>query len=271
MLGHCRRRSPKCSRWSCETCGPARSGVLQLAVPGGGGGGTWQPVINLSALNGFVTLTKFQMETVASVLGFIQKGYWMFSIDFKDAYFQIPVHPESLPFLRFCLEGWVYQFCPLYFGVSTAPQLFTRVFVLFSEWAHRRDVHLLRYLDSWLVIAESHTLQLLQDQSVGSEWLRHADEVSDGNRDVCVGVYPEGVLDVLNRLQGCLLPDSCTSGISAVSTVLSLGMGLPVLSLVFRCVHSPTVVHQSLRSVFGMGAPEGRVSTLLSGQLAGHC
>ena len=58
----------------------------------------WWPVIDLLALNGFVTLTKFQMETVASMLGSIWKGYWMFSIDLKDAYFQIPVHPESRPF-----------------------------------------------------------------------------------------------------------------------------------------------------------------------------
>ena len=27
----------------------------------------------------------------------------MFSIDLKDTYFQIPVHPESRPYFRFCL------------------------------------------------------------------------------------------------------------------------------------------------------------------------
>ena len=63
----------------------------------------WRPVIDLSALNGFVTLTKFQMETVASVLGSIRKGYWMISIDLKDTYFQIAVHVESWPYIRSCL------------------------------------------------------------------------------------------------------------------------------------------------------------------------
>ena len=83
------------------------------------------------------------METVASVLGSIRKGDWMFSIDLMDTNFQIPVHPESLPYLRFCLEGRFYQFCALCFGLSTAPQVFTRIFALISEWVHRRGVRLL--------------------------------------------------------------------------------------------------------------------------------
>ena len=97
-------------------------------VMGGGGGGGWRPVIDLSTLNGFIMVTKFQMETMTSVLGYIRKKDWMFSIDLKDVYFQIPVHPESPLFLRFCLEGRVYQFRALCFGLSTAPQVFTSVF-----------------------------------------------------------------------------------------------------------------------------------------------
>ena len=68
--------------------------------------------------------------------------------------------PDYWPFLRFCLEGQVYQFRALCFDLSTAPLVFTRVFALVSEWTHRRGVRLLRYLDDWLVIAESRTLLL---------------------------------------------------------------------------------------------------------------
>ena len=67
--------------------------------------GSSRLVIDLSSLNSFITLTKFQMEMVASVLESVRKGDWMFSIDLKDAYFLIPVHSESRPYLRFCLEG----------------------------------------------------------------------------------------------------------------------------------------------------------------------
>ena len=45
----------------------------------------------------------------------------------------------------------------LCFGLSTAPQVFTRVFAAVSAWAHSRGIRLLRYLDDWLVLASSET------------------------------------------------------------------------------------------------------------------
>ena len=139
----------------------------------------WRPVIHLSSLNSFVTLTKFQMETVAFVLGYIRKRDWMFLIDLKDVYFQIPFHPESRLYLWFCLKGCVYQFRALCFSLSTAPQMFTRVFALISEWVHWRSVRLLCYLDEWLVIVESRALilqhrdlvlQLCRDLGIVVNW-----------------------------------------------------------------------------------------------------
>ena len=52
-------------------------------------------------------------------------------------------------------EGTVYQFKALCFGLSTAPQVFTRVFAAVSAWAHARGIRLLRYLDDWLVLSSS--------------------------------------------------------------------------------------------------------------------
>ena len=106
VLWPCRRRSQRCSRrmlWSWWT---SQSRVLQPVVPGKeGDGGCWWPIIDLLALHGFVTLTKLKMGTVASLLGSVRKGDWMFSIDLRDAYFQIPAPPESWPYLRFVLKG----------------------------------------------------------------------------------------------------------------------------------------------------------------------
>ena len=41
------------------------------------------------------------------------------------------------------------------FGLSTAPQVFTRVFAVVSVWAHSHRIRLLHYLDDWLLLASS--------------------------------------------------------------------------------------------------------------------
>ena len=117
--------------------------------------GGWRPVIDLSHLNDFVQLTPFKMETVASVLLSVREGDFLASLDLKDAYFQIPIIGSSRKLLRFMSEGTVYQFKALCFGLSTAPQVFTRVFAAVSAWAHARGIRLLRYLDDWLVLSSS--------------------------------------------------------------------------------------------------------------------
>ena len=124
-------------------------------------------MIDLSPLNQFVRQTPFRMETPSSVLLTVRKGDFLAPIDLKDAYFQVPVYPSSRKLLRFVSNGTVYQFKALCFGLSTAPQVFTRVFAAVSAWAHSRGARLLRYLDDWLILASSeaktkqHVSQLL--------------------------------------------------------------------------------------------------------------
>ena len=62
--------------------------------------GGWKPIIDLSTLNLLVVKTCFRMETAQSVLHSMRRNDWMVSIDVKDAYFQIPIHPSSHKFLK---------------------------------------------------------------------------------------------------------------------------------------------------------------------------
>ena len=132
--------------------GPGFYSRLFLVEKASGG---WRPVIDLSHLNEFVQLTLFKMETVAPVLLSVREGDFLASLDLKDAYFQIPIHRSSRKLLRFTSERTVYQFQTLCFGLSTAPQVFTMVFAVVSEWAHTHGIRLLHYLDNWLVLSSS--------------------------------------------------------------------------------------------------------------------
>ena len=117
--------------------------------------GSWRPIIDLSTLNDYVTSSHFHMETPQSVLRSIRPGDWMVSLDLQDAYLQVPVHHDSRRYLRFVVEGRTYQFRVLCFGLTTAPQVFTRIMAPVSAILHKYGVRMLRYLDDWLILASS--------------------------------------------------------------------------------------------------------------------
>ena len=77
------------------------------------------------------------------------------SLDLQDAYLQVPVHPSSRRYLRFCVGESVYQFRALCFGLSMAPQVFTRVVAPVSAIMHRHGFRIPQYLDDWLVLAST--------------------------------------------------------------------------------------------------------------------
>ena len=128
--------------------------------------GSWRLVIDLSHLNRFVDVSPFQMETIQSVLLSVRQGDWMASIDLKEAYLQVPVHPASRHFLRFVFRDKVYQFKALCFGLSTAPQVFTRVMAPVSAILHSMGIRMRRYLDDWLVQSSSRESLLRDLQTV---------------------------------------------------------------------------------------------------------
>ena len=119
--------------------------------------GSWRPIIDLSTLNTFIVSQRFHMETPQSVLRSIRQGDWMISMDLQDAYLQVPIHPESRRYLHFTMGEVPYQFRVLCFGLTTAPQVFTRLMAPISAILHRYGIRILRYLDDWLILAESRT------------------------------------------------------------------------------------------------------------------
>ena len=114
----------------------------------------------------FVDVSHFQLETIQSVLLSVRQGDWMASIDLKEAYLQVPVRPAYRHFFRFMFRGTVYQFKALYFGLSTAPQVFTRVMAPVSAILYSLGIRMHRYLADWLVQSSSQESLLEDLQSV---------------------------------------------------------------------------------------------------------
>ena len=137
-------------------------------------GNRWRPVIDLSSLNQYLTVSKFKMETPESIRASLRQGEWVTSIDLSDAYLHLPIHPQSRKFLRFHHQGISYQFTSLPFGLATAPLVFTSLVKEVKLLALKQDIRLHQYLDDWLIRAPSqaesriHTANLLSlIQSLG--------------------------------------------------------------------------------------------------------
>lgn len=126
-------------------------------------GGT-RIILDLSDLNKSVEYQHFKMDNIVTVKSLLSEGYYMASVDLRDAYYTVPVHYDSRKYLRFNWKGQLWQFRALPNGLTSAPRLFTKVLkpILASL---RSSGHLvLAYLDDTIIIGKSRaaTLQAVQ-------------------------------------------------------------------------------------------------------------
>ena len=96
------------------------------------------------------------METLATFsfegFGLFPVPSWVSSIDLKDAYLHVPIHPRDFEYLRFFYNGRLFEFTALPFGLSTSPQVLTRIAKMVAAFLHRNGVQVYQYLDDWLIV-----------------------------------------------------------------------------------------------------------------------
>ena len=63
--------------------------------------GGFRLVIDLSALNEWLSPVTFTMDTLKVVKDTVQEGMWATSLDLSDAYHHIPIHPQCQKYLCF--------------------------------------------------------------------------------------------------------------------------------------------------------------------------
>ena len=89
--------------------------------------GSYRMILNLKKLNFSVEYFHFKMETLKSAINLMTPGCFMASIDFKDAYYSVPIFEEHRKYLRFKFDNVLYEFTCLPNGLSSGPRLFTRL------------------------------------------------------------------------------------------------------------------------------------------------
>ena len=203
--------------------------------------GSFRPIIDLKKLNQFLIVPSFKMETVFSIIAALQPQEWITKIDLKDAYHHILVHVNIRKYFRFVVAGVVYQFRVLPFGLSTAPQEFTKTLAPVVQLLHTQGIRVHAYLDDWIIRAHSreqsleHTQYILQLlQSLG--WMINWDKSM---------LQPSRILDFLGlhfNLERALIspPDSFLPTLTNVLSRLSPTTVMParkISSIISRMSH----------------------------------
>lgn len=89
--------------------------------------GSHRMILNLKRLNEEVSYLHFKMDTLSTALKLITKNCFMASVDLKDAYYSVPIHPDHKKFVRFEWKGKLYEFNAFPNGLAMAPRKFTKL------------------------------------------------------------------------------------------------------------------------------------------------
>ena len=109
-------------------------------------------IIDLSKLNEYLVVPHFTMETHKSVRRELRPGVFFCKLDLRHAYLHILIDPRHRKYLSFVLDGQVYQWVSLPFGLAASPYVFTKVVAEVSKFVHTRGLNLLCYLDDWIMM-----------------------------------------------------------------------------------------------------------------------
>lgn len=73
-------------------------------------------------------------------------------LDFRDAYFAVPIHPAHQKLLCFQFKNVTYQFKCLPFGLTSAPRVFTKVLKPLIVYVRRLGLRICIHLDDMLIL-----------------------------------------------------------------------------------------------------------------------
>lgn len=118
--------------------------------------GGWRFILNLRRLNEFIIAPHFKLEDLKTVIRLLSHGDFLATIDLKDAYLLLPIHPEDRRFLRFRFQGQLFQFTALPFGLASAPYIFTRILKPLVHFLREKGFFSVVYLDDFLLLAHSY-------------------------------------------------------------------------------------------------------------------
>ena len=113
---------------------------------------------DLRFLNGHCEKFKFKQEDIRVVQQIIKPKDFLTSIDLKDGFFHIKVHPDHQKYLSFQFDNAYYSFTVLCFGFALSPYFFYKCLRPIVAYLRTLNVRLVLYVDDFLVCSSEATI-----------------------------------------------------------------------------------------------------------------
>jgi len=111
-------------------------------------------VIDLSRnLNQYIEKQHFKYSTVDQAVELSTPGCWYGKLDLSNCFLSFPLHPKAKNYFIFRLDGVLYRFIRMPFGLTCAPRYCTQLLSVVAYELTRHDCVFVRYLDDFLFIA----------------------------------------------------------------------------------------------------------------------
>lgn len=136
-------------------CTPPANGFVSNIFVRRKKNGSLRVILDLKRFNEFVTYHHFKMEGLQSAINLMTPNCYMASIDWKDAYHSVSIHPDFRKFLTFCWKGAYYYYACLPNGLASAPRIFTKLTKVLFSHLRRQGVSCVSYIDDCLLVAEN--------------------------------------------------------------------------------------------------------------------
>ena len=195
-------------------------------------------VIDLSALNKHIVQSHFKMEDKEVMKSLINPSDYLASIDLRNAFHSIKLHPDSKKFVVFEFEGRRFCFNVLPFGLTSAPRVFTKVLKPVISHLRSLGIKITSYLDDLFICGPSFD-SVKSNLSVTTDLL------------ISLGFS-------ISWEKSSIIPSQRLEHLGFIWDSVSLSLGLPISKLekikllVNRCLSSPQSLrfHASLLGLF---------------------
>ena len=109
--------------------------------------GSHRMILNLKAFNTFVRYRHFKMDGLSAALQLMRPQCFMASVDLRDAYYSVSIDQTHRKYLRFVLNGEVFEYTCLPNGLASAPRLFTKLLKPVLSTLRAKGFNVVGYID----------------------------------------------------------------------------------------------------------------------------